>query len=107
MRLKHGVRLLGVKPEMVVALLVADTMYKKAGSEMWVTSLVDGKHSRTSRHYLGYAGDLRTRNLRNIHKMLRDLQEALPEFVIIFENEGTPNQHFHMQFNGGATKAHI
>lgn len=100
MLLKKGVSLLGVKPEMIIGLMVADQCYKDAGFTLVVTSLVDGKHSKTSRHYLGLAGDLRTHNIHNPEAMVLKLKEQLPEFVIIFENKGKPQEHIHMQFNG-------
>ena len=59
MILKKNVKTLGIKPELLLALFIADGVYKTFDVELVVTSITDGKHSRTSRHYLGIAADLR------------------------------------------------
>jgi hypothetical protein len=46
MTLKSGVRILGIKPEAVVALMVCDGVYRSLGYEMTVTSVSEGQHSR-------------------------------------------------------------
>lgn len=102
MLLKKGVTLSGVKPELVIGLMVADTIYLADGEDLTVTSITDGKHSKSSRHYIGLAADLRTNDISKLNTdiILMQLRERLPEFYILLENEGTPNEHIHMQFNG-------
>lgn len=102
MILKRGVTLLGAKPELIIGLMVADTVYPANGEELTVTSITDGKHSRRSRHYLGLAADLRTNDISELNTdiILMQLIEQLPEFYIVLENKGTPDEHIHMQFNG-------
>lgn len=65
MRLKKGVSARGLTPQIALALMVADEVYREEGVECVITSLNDGKHSRTSLHYCGQGADLRTRNLPN------------------------------------------
>lgn len=102
MLLKRGVTLLGVKPELIIGLMVADTVYPANGEELTVTSITDGRHSKSSRHYIGMAADLRTNDISKLNTdiILMQLREQLPEFYILLENEGAPNEHIHMQFNG-------
>jgi len=103
---KQGVRTLGVKPELTMALLVADQCYTNIDVNMVVTSVVDGRHSAASKHYLGLAADIRTRNLTSEQrvKMFETLKVQLHECLVLWEGKGTPNEHFHIQFNGAATR---
>jgi len=62
LKFKKGVKLVGIRPEMVifitVALGVADEMGLK---ELWVTSVVEGRHRKGSLHFVGHGLDLRNR----------------------------------------------
>lgn len=60
MRLKPGVRVQGLKPEALIALMVAEWVYDQHGYELVVTSGTDGRHSPGSYHYTGEAIDIRT-----------------------------------------------
>ena len=57
--IKRGVRIHGIMPEIVLALVVADQVYTQLGHDLVVTSVIDGKHMRASIHYIGGAVDLR------------------------------------------------
>lgn len=61
MRLKPGVRPLGIKPEILLAIMVAERALLP--NELVITSLMDGTHNRASEHYTGMAFDFRTRDL--------------------------------------------
>jgi len=63
MKFKSGVSQLGVSSEILLALMVANDVYKDHGTDMVCTSITDGMHSVGSRHYSGLACDLRIRNL--------------------------------------------
>ena len=60
--IKYGVKLSGLKPEILIALLVAEKEYPSDGI-LTLTSALEGKHTISSKHYTGYAIDLRTREL--------------------------------------------
>lgn len=79
MILKPGIKTLGIKPELLIALFIADGIWKENGQELVITSLTDGKHKRVSRHYLGTAGDLRTYYFTASikKKAARELRKAL------------------------------
>lgn len=55
----------GVQPELILALYVADEVYREAGVEegIVITSMNDATHSETSLHYAGAAADIRIRSL--------------------------------------------
>lgn len=100
MELKQGVQLAGMQPEMLIALLVITPILSKNGQELVITSAVDSKHSRKSRHYIGYGIDVRSRDIPEdaIETVTAELSSALgSEFYVAFEKD-----HFHIQFNGTA-----
>jgi len=100
MKLKPGVRLLGIRPELVVALLIADGLFREAGAECVITSCIDGKHSRGSKHYSGCAFDLRTHSLSNPSATAMTLQVRLgSDFDVILEDASGPNQHIHVEYD--------
>ena len=97
MKTKYGVKINGVKPEMVMGLLIAEGYFNSMGiSEMVVTSVVDGKHGRGSLHYVGYAADVRTWAIQNeaLVDFTTGLSEELgEEFDVVLEND-----HIHIEF---------
>jgi hypothetical protein len=102
MRIKEGVRIHGLRAEMLVALMVAEGVYRANGHQLVVTSAIDGKHSRGSRHYSGLAVDLRTRNIpvpegfdpKEVHGTIRDLiaKNLGPDFDVVLESD-----HIHLE----------
>ena len=64
MILKKGVNILGVQPHTVVAMVVADSIYKMLGYEgVVITSVKDGAHAVDGAHPTGDAFDCRIRDL--------------------------------------------
>ena len=97
MKLKKGVKLLGVKPELIIGLIICNTVYEKHGVEMVITSKTDGKHRDYSDHYKGYGMDLRTRNIPDVQTrsaIEMGIKESITEdYRIIFEKD-----HFHFAY---------
>lgn len=94
--LKPGVNAQGIRPELLLGLMVADGVYAKHGFDCVVTSLVDGKHSRTSLHYTGCGADLRTRNLpAGLAQVIADEINACltDDYDVIVEAD-----HIHMEY---------
>ena len=94
-RFKDDVSLFGVRPEIVLAIFVAHEVYRDIGKELVVTSCRDGKHSPGSRHWIGYAVDLRTRHLTPTEALdVRDeLADRLTdEFDVVLESN-----HLHVE----------
>lgn len=102
MELKKSVKLAGLKPEMIPALMVVNEVYAKYNYDCVVTSCMDGKHSKGSRHYLGMALDFRMNTVHEIDqaKITEVVKERLTdEYYVLLEGVGTPNAHLHVQFS--------
>ena len=97
MKLKEGVKILGVQPEIVLAIMICEKVYAKYNIEMVITSITDSKHSTFSRHYQGFAFDLRTRNIPSLQtqaKICAEIKDSLTaDFNIIDEGN-----HFHIGY---------
>ena len=95
-QLKEGVKCAGMRPEMMLGILVALGVYQELGYIMTITSIVDGKHSRTSLHYAGAAVDLRTRHMTEAHKAQAAsliASRLTEDFDVVLEET-----HIHMEF---------
>lgn len=100
MKLKPGVRLAGIRPEIVAALIVINRIMDRLQFEMVVTSCTDGVHSKGSRHYVGLAVDIRSKGLPKPAETAAVIQEALgSEFDVLLEGAGTDNEHLHVEFD--------
>lgn len=103
MRFKHGVRLTDLCPQMALAACVVREVYRALDPECscTVTSANDSKHSEKSLHYGGLALDFRTHDFKaDKQELLRELRDALgPEFDVLLEAEGTPNEHVHLEYD--------
>lgn len=96
-KIKNGVKILGLKPEALLAIAISDGIFTKYLVDCVLTSVTDSKHGRGSFHYLGFAFDLRSRDLTESqkHQVLADLKDALDdEFDVVLEST-----HFHIEWN--------
>ena len=98
MKLKSGVKATGLRPEMLLALMVADGVYSSHGYGLVITSLLDGAHSLTSLHYTGCAADCRTTAANSpkstIDAIAADIRKALTvDYDVIVEPD-----HIHLEF---------
>lgn len=94
--LKPGVRIIGVAPEMALALTIIASQYAKFGADCIITSCADSKHSQGSLHYSGRAMDFRTRNVSSGKRQaLRDaISEALgDDYDAVLESN-----HIHVEY---------
>ena len=103
MKLKAGVKLFDIKPQIVLAMIVVEGVYQSFNVEFVVTSVNDGKHSDGSWHYKGCAFDCRTKqaSLDGKEQALRDeIKAALgPDFDVVLEAVGTDNEHVHIEYD--------
>ena len=94
--LKPGVRVAGLRPEILVAVIAAERVYEEAGYDLVITAGVDGKHSTASLHYAGQAVDLRTRDVPEDTrpKLVARLKECLGEDYDVLLEE----THIHAEY---------
>ena len=98
MRIKAGVPVGGIQPEMTLALMIIEPILLKHGQELVVTSCTDSQHSNNSRHYIGYGLDLRSRDVPEAarERVAQDMRDVLgAEYYVAFEVH-----HFHIDFRG-------
>lgn len=73
----------------------------KAPVTLVITAGTNGQHKAGSKHYSGAALDVRSKNFPSRASKLEFLEaiRALlgPNYDCIFEGEGTPNEHFHLE----------
>lgn len=63
-RFKDGVSVDGIKKETIALIVILNTYFElRIGKELVITSCTDGKHMKNSKHYSGYAIDIRIRHL--------------------------------------------
>ena len=96
--LKHGVRLIGLTPQIVLAIVIAGGVYERDGLELVVTSVTDGRHMRGSLHYVGAAVDFRVprddKGVPDGSQLRQRLAEALgPDFDVVDEGD-----HIHVEW---------
>ena len=106
LRLKEGVQLHDLSPQIVVAMTVAADLYHKLGEDCIVTSCNDGNHRMNSLHAIGHACDLRVHNLHMQHQEIRDFALEIQDYLggvggsfdVIAENLGTAQAHIHIEY---------
>ena len=96
LKIKPGVRILGLRPELLLGVMIVSSTMQKYGVDCVITSIMDGKHSRGSFHYSGAACDFRTRNVpaHMLQIIFKKLKENLgKDFDFILERD-----HFHLEY---------
>jgi len=96
--LKPGVKLFGIRPEMVLAsIIVASIFAEFDNAQCVITSATDSKHGNYSHHYKGFALDFRTRHIKQgwLERLRERIQVALgDEFQVVLEAT-----HLHVEFD--------
>lgn len=94
MKIKPGVRVLGMRPEMVLGLMVVDSVFSALGIELVLTSGTEGVHKRASLHYMGAAGDLRLPSPVLVAQAVAEAKAALgDDYDVVLEGD-----HIHTEF---------
>lgn len=95
---KDGVSVDGIKKETIALIVILNTYFElRIGKELVVTSCTDGKHMKGSKHYSGYAIDIRIRHLTasEISKLIawfKSLHER--EYDMVVEKD-----HIHVEYD--------
>ena len=79
MEFKPGVRVRGSSADLVLGLMVLNSIFEAEGQRMVVTSVSEGQHSPKSLHYKGMAADVRTRDIpdRALSRIIAHARSAL------------------------------
>jgi hypothetical protein len=86
--LKPGVRITGMRPEILLAAVAAMRVYEATGHDFTITACVDGKYMANSLHYAGAAIDIRTRDVPpvEVQKLIAQIKECLGnDFDVLLE----------------------
>jgi len=96
-RIKPGVSLRKMQPQMTIALIVGERVFGDYGSDLTITSGDDGVHSPNSLHPKGLAQDWRIRDLKpgSVKFVFDKLREILAgQFDVVLEDD-----HMHVEFD--------
>ena len=115
---KAGIDVMGIRPELVLVLVVVDGVYRARGLELRITSVTEGKHGTASLHYAGQAADCGTKEhgpreedfadrvgwVTEREAFLVDLFGAIdkalgytPDVDVSPENAGGAQEHIHVE----------
>ena len=98
LRIKEGVKIKGVQPELMLAAQIVDGIYASYNNlECVITAARDGTHMTKSFHFVGYALDFRTRHIPEgwQERIYKDICRALgDEFDVVWEKT-----HYHVEFD--------
>jgi hypothetical protein len=102
-KLKPGVSLKGMQPQVVLAALIVESIYASHSAVCTITSCNDSVHSTNSLHYNGLALDFRTKDYtQDKQQLLAEIIVALgAEFDVLLESEGKDNEHLHVEYDPG------
>lgn len=99
MRIKNGVRIRKLCPELLLLLLVAESLRREVydNKGITITSVSEGKHSRGSLHYDGKAVDIRSRDMAEPAGFVELLKDALgglgSDYDVVLEKD-----HIHCEY---------
>lgn len=105
LKLKVGVKPVGVVPEMLLANQVVCSIFEHYKYDCVITSMHDGTHGPNSLHSrdgLCRAIDYRTKHVSSNTKdlILGDIRDALTaDYDVVFEHAGESNEHVHLEFD--------
>lgn len=98
MKLKPGVKLNGVRPELLIGIMIVNQVFEDHGCEFTITEIcATGGHSYSSLHYSGNACDIRSRDLSAPEQqtMAALARTALGNEFDLVTTEAT---HWHLEF---------
>jgi hypothetical protein len=97
--MKKGVDVANIQPQIVLALITANNLYRDEGVELVYTSGRDGEHSLTSLHYSGNAVDLRSRDLKAKNRLLPALiRDRLADRLGVDYDVVLEKNHIHLEY---------
>lgn len=101
--IKPGVKLLGIRSEILIGLHIVEEVINSLGYDTTLTEATGGKHMPDSLHYKGLAVDIRSKDISlNTTKanVIKHAKSSLGnEYDFILEDEDGPNEHFHLEWD--------
>ena len=98
LEIKKGVNLQGIKPEILLAAIAADSIFATYHLPCVITSALDGKHSEKSLHYKGLAIDLRTKHIPSagtLDAIVEAIRRSLGlQYDVVLESD-----HIHVEYD--------
>lgn len=100
-KLKPGTRINGIQASLVAGLMMLQGLASNMEiPELVITAGSNGKHGERSLHYEGKALDIRSKALtaqqkRQLLVMMNGNAGEVYDFIL--EDEGLPNEHFHLE----------
>lgn len=92
--IKTGVRIRGMQPEILLAVVVAHELFREQAQTLTITSCTDGRHKDGSHHYTGCAVDLRLPTAKP-DSVVAQLQNRLgADYDVILEGD-----HIHLEYD--------
>lgn len=92
--IKPGVRVSTLKPEIVLAIMIARDLWLEQAQALTITSGIEGQHKVGSLHYAGLAVDLRLPTA-NKERMVAQLAIRLgAEYDVVLESD-----HIHVEYD--------
>jgi hypothetical protein len=93
--IKQGVRVKGLSNEILLAVLIAQSIYTETEHSLVITSVTDGRHSAGSLHYTGDAIDLRLPTPSTRDQIVSQLRTALGDsYDVLLEAD-----HIHIEYD--------
>lgn len=98
---KPGVRIGGLKPQMLIALRVVEDQMNLLQCDTIVTSANDSQHMHGSKHFIGSALDFRTKHTGRGKAVSDAIRKELGPmgFDVILEDLGGQNEHLHIEYD--------
>jgi len=96
LKLKKGVNPSQIKPELNLAVTVALSIWSRQSEPVLIiTSITDSQHGNASLHYIGYAIDIR---IRELHSNPKDLSDALRDSLVSDYDVILEKDHIHLEY---------
>lgn len=101
--IKPGVRIRGMQPEILLAVVIAREVYDELNQPLTLTSCTDGDHKPGSLHHTGNAVDLRLPGRGELPQVVKDLSSMAvaaladrlgAEYDVVLEKD-----HIHVEYD--------
>lgn len=72
-------------------------------TEIWITSVNEGKHRENSRHFAGHAVDIRSHDWPGsiTESLTASFNSTHPDYQLLWEFRDSPNAHVHLEYDPG------